>query len=157
MGQFGGELTLTRAEPGTLVETKIPPFDPEIKTTAAEVRFTANPMATILCIDDEANILHTRRLLLESEGYEVLEATTAAEGLRLLKSAQVDLVVLDYWMPGMNGMAAAREIKNMAPTLPVIMLSGLWELPGESVGIANRWILKGYSTKELLEAIKALL
>jgi len=54
-------------------------------------------------------------------------------------------------------MAAAREIKNMIPTLPVIMLSGLWELPGESVGVANRWILKGHSTKELLEAIKALI
>ncbi|MGD0403870.1 MAG: response regulator [Candidatus Acidiferrales bacterium] len=114
-------------------------------------------MATILCIDDEADVLHARRLLLESEGYQVLEAASAAEGLGLLKSSKVDLVVLDYWMPGMNGVAAAREIKKMAPTLPVIMLSGLWELPGESVGIANRWILKGYSTKELLEAIKALI
>jgi CheY-like chemotaxis protein len=114
-------------------------------------------MATILCIDDEADVLHARRLLLESEGYAVLEATTGPEGLSLLKSTKVDLVVLDYWMSGMNGMAAAREIKNMIPTLPVIMLSGLWELPGESVGVANRWILKGHSAKELLEAIKALI
>jgi CheY-like chemotaxis protein len=70
-------------------------------------------MPTILSIDDEPNVSEVRRLLLESEGYEVVEARTGEEGLRLFQSQKIDLVVVDYWMAGMNGLAVAREIKKL--------------------------------------------
>jgi two-component system copper resistance phosphate regulon response regulator CusR len=114
-------------------------------------------MPTILCIDDEANLLLTRKLLLESKGYQVIEAGTGEEGLRLFRSNRIDLVVVDYWMAGMNGLAVSREIKRMNPAVPIIMLSGLAELPGEGVGIADRWILKGRSPGDLLDAIETLI
>jgi DNA-binding response OmpR family regulator len=113
-------------------------------------------MPTILCIDDEAAALQTRKLLLESEGYAVIEARSGKEGLSLFQSQKVDLVILDYWMAGMNGTATAQEIKKINSRIPIIMLSGYGELPGEIVGVADRWILKGRATQELLDAVKAL-
>jgi DNA-binding response OmpR family regulator len=113
-------------------------------------------MATILCIDDEAAALQARKLVLESEGHQVFEARSGKEGIALFHSQKFDLVILDYWMSGMNGTAAAREIKKINPKVPIIMLSGYGELPGEIVGVADRWILKGRATRELLDAVKAL-
>jgi CheY-like chemotaxis protein len=111
---------------------------------------------TILCIDDEVAALEIRKLLLESEGYEVIEARSGKEGIELFKAQKVDLVILDYWMAGMNGTVTAQEIKRINPKVPIIMLSGYGELPGEIVGVADRWILKGRTAQELLDAVKAL-
>lgn len=113
-------------------------------------------MATILCIDDEIAPLQARKLLLESEGYQVIEAHSGKEGLERFQLNKVDLVILDYWMSGMNGTATAQEIKKLNSKVPIIMLSGYGELPGEIVGVADRWILKGRATRELLDAVKAL-
>ncbi len=113
-------------------------------------------MTTILCIDDETAALLARKLLLESEGYQVIEAHSGKEGLDLFRTNKIDLVILDYWMAGMNGTATAQEIKKLNSKVPIIMLSGYGELPGEIVGIADRWILKGRATRELLDAVKAL-
>jgi CheY-like chemotaxis protein len=112
--------------------------------------------AAVLCIDDEPDAIKIRKLLLESEGYRVFDATTGEEGLRLFRSQKVDVVIVDYWMSGMNGLAVAREIKKLSPAMPIIMLSGFSELPGEAVGIADRWILKGRSAQDLLNAISTL-
>jgi len=115
-------------------------------------------MATILLIDDELQETGiVRRRLLEGEGYHVVEATTGKEALRQFRSHKVDLVLLDYWMAGMNGIAVAREIKSISPTVPMVMLSGFAELPGEGDGIVDKWILKGRSTEVLLTAIRELL
>src|SRR5260370_13476110 len=59
--------------------------------------------ATILCVDDHWNGLIGRKMLLESDGYEVLEATGGDAGLKLFLSHSLDAVVLHFQMPGMNG------------------------------------------------------
>jgi CheY-like chemotaxis protein len=110
----------------------------------------------VLCIDDEPDAIQIRRMLLESEGYKVFDAGTGEEGLRQFQNNQIDVVILDYWMSGMNGLVVAREIKKLQPSIPIIVLSGYCELPGEAVGIADRWILKGRSTQDLLDALAAL-
>jgi CheY-like chemotaxis protein len=110
----------------------------------------------VLCIDDEPDAIKVRKMLLESEGYRVFDASTGEEGLRLFQAHRIDAVIVDYWMSGMNGLAVAREIKKLRPGTPIIMLSGFSELPGEAVGIADRWILKGRSAQDLLDAIAAL-
>jgi CheY-like chemotaxis protein len=112
-------------------------------------------MATILCIDDEPSGLEARRLLLESEGHQVIQAYSGKEGVSLFQLQKIDLVILDYWMSGMNGTATAQALKRLNPKIPIIMLSGYGELPGEIVGIADRWILKGRATQDLLDAIAA--
>jgi len=111
---------------------------------------------SILCIDDEPDAIQIRRMLLESEGYRVFDAATGEEGLRQFQAHKIDAVVVDYWMSGMNGLVVAREIKKLKPEIPIIVLSGYCELPGEAVGIADRWILKGRSAQDLLDALAAL-
>jgi CheY-like chemotaxis protein len=114
--------------------------------------------ATILCIDDEPAGLLPRKLLLESAGYRVIEARSGLEGVQLFQSERVDAVVLDYWMSGMKGTAVAAELKRINPAVPVIMLSGMGDLPGEVSGLIDQWIVKGSSRAEqLLDSVKALL
>ena len=112
--------------------------------------------ATILCIDDEENQLVLRKLMLERAGYRVLTAESPAEAIALFGSDTVDLVIVDYYMPGMNGLALAREILRQKK-LPVVVLSAYAELPGESIGTADTWIMKGAASEELLRRIRELL
>jgi|SRR5579872_268350 len=113
-------------------------------------------MTTILCIDDEPDALEVRKLLLESAGYRVIQAASGKQGLKLFSVAVINLVLVDYWMPGMNGLAVARQIKELDPDMPIVMISGLAELPGEAVGIADRWILKGHPVQDLLDTLAEL-
>jgi CheY-like chemotaxis protein len=115
-------------------------------------------MVTILCIDDEATGLLPRRLLLESAGHRVIEARSGSEGIQLFQSEKIDAVVLDYWMSGMKGTEVAGELKRINPAVPIVVLSGLTELPGESAGLVDRWLVKGSHRAEyLLDIIQSLL
>ena len=58
---------------------------------------------TVLCVDDEAIGLRVRKILLEGHGFKVLTASSGQQGLTIFDENKVDLVVLDYYMPGMNG------------------------------------------------------
>lgn len=83
-----------------------------------------NP-ARILIIDDEEGIrMSLRGILAEDEGHEVYEAATAEDGLALLARETPDIVFLDIWLPGMDGLTALGRIREAYPTLPVIMISG---------------------------------
>jgi len=80
--------------------------------------------ARILVIDDEGGIRFSLRGIMEDEGYVVLEADSAEAGLTLLAGEPVDLVFLDIWLPGIDGLAALERIQQMSPSLPVLMISG---------------------------------
>ena len=77
----------------------------------------------ILSVDDEPSILHSRELLLQYEGYHVLSAPDGEQALKLFEENPVDMVLLDYLMPGMDGGAVAREIKRQRPSIPIIIVS----------------------------------
>lgn len=82
-------------------------------------------MKTILCIDDDSSILELRRRVLESSGYGVITAPSGNDGLKLVsQGAKVDLVLLDYLMPGMNGDEVVENLKSEFPALPVIAIVG---------------------------------
>lgn len=113
---------------------------------------------TILCIDDEQEGMLTRKLLLESAGYKVIEARSGLEGIRVFQSEKVDAVILDYWMSGMKGTAVASELKRIDPRIPIIVLSGMSDLPGEAAGLIDQWIVKGsVRAEQLLRSINTLL
>lgn len=78
----------------------------------------------ILVIDDEISICSTLKAILEDEGYEVKTVETAEDGLKLLREQPFDLVLLDIWLPEMNGLDALRRIKETEENLQVIMISG---------------------------------
>lgn len=78
----------------------------------------------ILVIDDETSICSTLKAILEDEGYEVVTVETAEDGLKLIKEQPFDLVMLDIWLPEMNGLEALRRLKDNEENLQVIMISG---------------------------------
>jgi len=109
----------------------------------------------ILCIDDHVSSLVLRKLILENAGYTVLTAETATAGLALLRQSQVDLAIVDYFLPDMNGTTLAMEIKAFRPDLKVLMLSGTIEEPG--MKSIDAFLTKGGSTKEFLQVVQKLI
>lgn len=83
-------------------------------------------MSTILVVDDEKNIRRALRMVLEGEGYNVLDAETAEIGLEVLMSEDVDLVILDIRLPEMSGLELLAKVRAMAgfENVPILMVSG---------------------------------
>jgi CheY-like chemotaxis protein len=110
----------------------------------------------ILCVDDETIPRTLRKLILEKQGYEVIVATSAIEALKILKTTRFDLVLTDQMMPGMTGTELTKRIKSNTPRMPVIIISGMNELP---VGAdhADRFISKIEGPEALFEGIAEVL
>lgn len=84
----------------------------------------AKTKATILITDDEKSIRNTLREILEFENYNIVEAENGEKALNAIKKEQIDLVILDIKMQGMDGIEVLERIKKIEPELPVIMISG---------------------------------
>ena len=112
---------------------------------------------TILCVDDHWNGLIGRKIFLENNGYEVLEATGGDEGLRLFLSHAVDAVVLDYQMPGMNGDAVAAKMKRAKSHVPIMLLSSYGPLPKSKLQAVDIFLSKSQPPKILLSTLQDLL
>jgi CheY-like chemotaxis protein len=110
----------------------------------------------ILSVDDEAGVLYSRQKLLQAAGYDVLSACDGEQALDFFASAPVDLVVLDYSMPGINGEEVARKIKADRPELPIILVSGML-IETETLACVDGFFTKGESPTALLEKIAQLL
>jgi len=78
----------------------------------------------ILVVDDEERIRQSLNGVLKDEGYEVLEAKDGIQALKQIENDPPDAVLLDIWMPGMDGMETLERIRAQIPNLPVIMISG---------------------------------
>ncbi len=79
---------------------------------------------TILIADDEQSILQSLKGLLSDEGFEVLTASNGYEALKIIDTDAPDLVLLDIWMPGIDGIETLKEIKKNTPHVQVIMITG---------------------------------
>ncbi len=79
---------------------------------------------SVLIVDDEPSILQSLGGLLKDEGFEVISATNGYEALKIIDMESPDLVLLDIWMPGIDGIETLKEIKKSHPFLPVIIISG---------------------------------
>ncbi|MGE0468570.1 MAG: sigma-54-dependent transcriptional regulator [Nitrospira sp.] len=80
--------------------------------------------ASILIVDDEEAIRTSLRSILEDEGYEVAVAATGAEALKIYGTDPPDLMILDIWMPEMDGLETLRRVKEFVPATQVMMISG---------------------------------
>jgi CheY-like chemotaxis protein len=113
------------------------------------------PKRTILCIDDDSAILRYERTLLERSGYIVLTTASPEEGLTLAMKFQLDAVVLDYQMPGMNGHEVASAIKASRPDILIVMFSAS-EIPDETLKLADAVVLKMDAVDQLLPTVRQL-
>jgi CheY-like chemotaxis protein len=114
--------------------------------------------ATILCIDDQADSLEIRKTYLELFGLKVLTATSGREGLALLQSTPVDLLILDYKMPEMDGSGVAAIVREHHPEMPILLLSGYpTEIPSEFLASVDGYLFKGQNPQLLINEINRLL
>lgn len=125
---------------------------------AASFRVMNEVPSRILCIDDDEAILVTRRVILERAGYRVLTALTGKEGIAIFRDQPIDMVILDYWMAGLNGLAVATEMKRINRKTPIIMSSGYAPILDEGLGRVDLWLRKGEGDiTQLLTAVAHLL
>jgi CheY-like chemotaxis protein len=113
---------------------------------------------TVLCVDDDPETLKVRQLLLEDSGYSAITATSGQDALRILaRGTRVDLVLLDYLMPGMNGDELAERLRQLYPDLPLIVVSAVGQLPSSLLESTNARVQKGQAPELLLGTIAAVL
>jgi DNA-binding NtrC family response regulator len=79
---------------------------------------------TVLVVDDQDSLRMFLRLILEHEGYDVLEAESGYQAIDLVDKNTVELVMMDVQMPGINGVEAFREIKKVSPDSVTVMMTG---------------------------------
>jgi CheY-like chemotaxis protein len=114
--------------------------------------------ASILLVDDDEAVREITAAVLEDLGYEVSEAESAHAALDALeKGARVDLLMVDFAMPGMNGAELTREVAQRRPGLPMLLLTGYADPRAvEAVG-EERIVLKPYRNEELARKIRTAL
>ncbi len=111
---------------------------------------------TILCVDDEEIPRTLRKLILQKQGYRVVAAASGAEALGVLDGVDINLVLSDQMMPGMTGTELTKFVKAMRPTMPVILISGVNEIPADA-GYADRFISKVGGPELLFKTVAEVL
>ena len=112
--------------------------------------------AVVLCIDDDPAILECEQRFLEAFGYRVLTALSGSKGVELASIHSVDVVIVDYCMPEMNGPEVAVEIKRLRPHAPIIMLSGAVDIPKKALKVVDAFVPKDRLGSQLLPLIAEL-
>ena len=115
------------------------------------------PMATILLIDDEDQLRMLFQMALEGAGYRVLTAESGQHSLRLLQHQEVDLILVDIFMPDMDGLELIPLLRKTRPASKIIAISGgSWEWDyldtAKSLG-AHDTLKKPFNLQELLDAV----
>ena len=114
---------------------------------------------TILVIEDEERIADLLRRGLTFEGYKVLAAPDGPTGLSLARDQPPDLVVLDWMLPGMDGIEVCRRLRAAGST-PILMLTAKDSVPDRVTGLdagADDYLVKPFAFDELLARLRALL
>ena len=117
------------------------------------------PKKTILCVDDNEQILSVRTFLLETRGYRVIALTNPHDALETIAHSlpgSIDLLLCDLLMPQMDGNELVRRAKQLHPTLPAMIVSGT-VTAYDRAGRADVFLPKGAcSPAEMLERIRIL-
>lgn len=114
-------------------------------------------MHTILIVDDEPNYLVVLSELLLDEGFETLTASNAQKGLDIAKETDLDLVITDMQMPGMDGLTFLQSLKELNPALPVIMITAFGEVEKAVKAMqsgAYNYLTKPFNNDELVANAK---
>jgi len=114
---------------------------------------TAAARYTVLYVDDEPVLLMFWAELIESAGYKVLTAYDGPSAMRLFLSEIVHAVILDYEMPGMDGVVLAAQMRRINGDVPLILHSGVSMIPKEDLALFNHVIAKGNTLAVILKAL----
>ncbi|ABR49016.1 two component transcriptional regulator, winged helix family [Alkaliphilus metalliredigens QYMF] len=116
----------------------------------------------ILVVDDEEHIIELIKFNLEKNGFSVLTSDNGEESIELVKNNDVDLIVLDLMLPGIDGIEVCKRIRRMDDydKTPIIMLTAMGEETDRILGLelgADDYMTKPFSIRELVARIKAVL
>lgn len=115
------------------------------------------PKKTILCVDDNEQALSVRKFMLETRGYRVITALDSETALELFRNGGIDLVLSDLIMPQMDGNELVRRMKELAPEVPTILISGTVKA-FDRANRADAFLPKGAcSPLEMLERIRLMM
>lgn len=122
----------------------------------------ADYLATILLVEDEASVRCVTREVLESEGYRVVEAEDAIDGIRVYEMARgkIDLILTDVVMPGMNGRDMARKLTERHSGLKIMFMSGYTDNPVLREAFSDRntiFLQKPFTVQTLCGKIRDML
>jgi CheY-like chemotaxis protein len=109
------------------------------------------------CVDDTPSLLEGQKMLLEENGYRVLTATNGKEAVQVFTTHSLDLVLLDYHMPEMNGGIVAVRMKDSKPEVSVALLSSDECLPSRDLEVVDCFIPKSEPIVSLFENVDYLL
>ncbi|HEV7385231.1 MAG TPA: response regulator, partial [Phenylobacterium sp.] len=158
--QSGGRLALySRTGQGTRIELWLPQADAArtLMAAAEVVRSEARGARslTVLAVDDDELVLTNTAAMLEDLGHRVFVAPSAQGALEVLARHRVDVVITDYAMPQVTGLALAQEIEARHPGLPIVLATGYAELPpGEGEALPR--LAKPYGQAALAQMLEAI-
>jgi two-component system response regulator VicR len=118
---------------------------------------------TILCIEDESEMIDLIRLILGRKGFDVKGATGGIEGIKMVRELKPDLVLLDLMMPDMDGWEVYQQMKadNTTRDIPVIVVTAkaqnIDKVLGLHIAKVDDYIAKPFSPQELLESVESVL
>lgn len=120
---------------------------------------SATEVLSVLCVDDEGNILNYLKRLFRAEPFQVLTAGSGAEGLEILKTTgNIGLILSDQRMPEMSGSLFLAAARAVAPDIPRIILTGYADFQSArdaiNQGGASRFLVKPCNEQELLLAVR---
>ena len=116
-------------------------------------------MATILVVDDDANIRELLRLYVEREGHRTLFAASGEAALELAMRTKPDIVLLDVMLPGMDGLEVCRRLRDVSD-VPILLLTARSAEGDRVIGLdlgADDYVVKPFSPRELMARVRALL
>src|SRR5689334_23154476 len=116
-------------------------------------------MATVLLVEDEVDLCNLIKGQLEGEGYAVVQAFDGPTALTLVEQHRPDLISLDWMLPGMDGLAICRRVRQ-SHLMPILMLTARSEEIDRVLGLevgADDYVVKPVGMRELLARVRALL
>jgi len=111
---------------------------------------------TLLCVDDDKCWLQYEKIFLEDFGYAVVTASSGREALELAELRFFDIAIVDYCMPEMNGEEFAVAMRRRWPRTPIVMLSGMLDVPEEVFEVVDAFVDKEGCGNALLTALTFL-
>jgi signal transduction histidine kinase len=159
--QSGGGVRIeSRPGQGTSIHIYVPRADPQAvpRGAGAPARRAEHVSATILLVDDDSAVREITAAMLRDLGHVVLEAGSGGGALDLLERApKVDLILIDFAMPGMSGAEVARRVQAKRPALPILFITGFADRTALA-GVSEAQIVgKPFLDDELAEKVRLAL
>jgi two-component system copper resistance phosphate regulon response regulator CusR len=117
-------------------------------------------MPSILIIEDDRKTATAMARGLESEGYEVAISLTGTQGLEAARAATFDCIILDWMLPGMDGLEVLRELRSLGARAPVLLLTAKDAVADRVLGLnsgADDYLIKPFAFTELLARVRVLM